>query len=397
MKNKILFTLLLFSIINLQAQDSITTKLDPGKVRDLFPSKPTVELIQSYNIPNQQAVFMKMNYGAHQIIHPEKWKNGKMDKRPRSVELIMTLHPSDQEKWNTQFHTLIGNRIIEIYKLDSVFLLDKTIKWKIVLQNKASTNATAAAQIHGIVIKYDNLLTAKEKEHYKTILNKFIVRNHRAMTNVDKLESILDRNIKKWKKMLIITDCTGSMEPYGAEVALWHLLHLNKEEVCGFTFFNDGNGIDSAKKTIGNTGGIFHSQTKNGQQIIDNIRMATIMGRGNYDTPENDLEAIIKSTQEMKEFNDVILIADNNSGIRDIELIEKIKVPIRIVICGLGDQGINIDYIKLAYHTKGTIHTIKEDIETLIRVKEGETFKIDNQLYKIDSGEILYKGINKKT
>tara|TARA_B000000475_G_C15664432_1_gene311272 strand:- start:152 stop:529 length:378 start_codon:yes stop_codon:yes gene_type:complete len=125
--------------------------------------------------------------------------------------------------------------------------------------------------------------------------------------------------------------------------------------------------------------------------------MATIMGRGNYDTPENDLEAIIKSTQEMKEFNDVILIADNNSGIRDIELIEKINVPIRIVICGLGDQGINIDYIKLAYHTKGTIHTIKEDIETLIRVKEGETFKIDNQLYEIDSGEILYKGINKKT
>ena len=79
------------------------------------------------------------------------------------------------------------------------------------------------------------------------------------------------------------------------------------------------------------------------------------------------------------------------------ELIEKINVPIRIVICGLGDQGINIDYIKLAYHTKGTIHTIKEDIETLIRVKEGETFKIDNQLYEIDSGEILYKGINKKT
>ena len=59
MKNTILSTLLLFSIINLHAQDSIATKLDPGKVRGLFPSKPTVELIESYNIPNQQAVFMK--------------------------------------------------------------------------------------------------------------------------------------------------------------------------------------------------------------------------------------------------------------------------------------------------------------------------------------------------
>ena len=115
------------------------------------------------------------------------------------------------------------------------------------------------------------------------------------MTELDKLNKILGRLSKKCKNMLIITDCTSSMEPYGAEVALWHLLQDTSNTVKNFVFFNDGDGIPTKDKVVGKTGGIHFADPKNPQEVINTIRMVNVMGKGNDDGPENDAEAVLKA------------------------------------------------------------------------------------------------------
>ena len=89
--------------------------------------------------------------------------------------------------------------------------------------------------------------------------------------------------------MLIVTDCSGSMIPYGTEVFLWHMLRYNKNNVNQFAFFNDGE----TGSTIGRAGGIHMVKVKDHQKITSALNYVTNLGVNNQDGPENDLEAII--------------------------------------------------------------------------------------------------------
>jgi len=367
--------------------------IPPGKIKNLFPKFPRVQLIEEYEMPQRNTMHIKMDYGKYKILNPEVWQNGIADKKPRMVELVMTLHPSSTKKWRDDFFKLIGNRMKKLYALDSIFLLDENIRWKISLQIKSKSSSTAKKMFHGIVIHYTPLKDKESVNKYMSSLHRSRNNRYTTMTELDKLNKILDRLKKKYKKMLIITDCTYSMEPYGAEVALWHLLQDTSTSVSNFVFFNDGDGIPTKQKVLGKTGGIHFADPKRPQEVINTIRMVTLMGKGNDDEPENDAEAVLRAMDRTPDFDEIVLIVDNNSDIRDIELLEKLDRPIRIVLCGVGQEGINYDYIKLAFHTKGTLHTVEEDISILINAKEGDKFKLDGYRYEIINGNIVCRTI----
>ena len=369
--------------------------LPPGKITNLFPKFPRVQLVEEYEMPQRNAMHIKMDYGKYKILNPADWQNGLVDKKPRMVELVMTLHPSSTKKWRDDFYKLIGNRMRKLYALDSVFLLDENIQWKISLQSHAKTSSSAKKMFHGIVIHYYPLKDEQSANNYIESLQRSRNKRVAKMTELDKLNKILGRLSKKCKNMLIITDCTSSMEPYGAEVALWHLLQDTTTTVKNFVFFNDGDGIPTKEKVVGKTGGIHFADPKNSQEVINTIRMVTLMGKGNDDAPENDAEAVLKAIDGTPDFDEVILIVDNKSDIRDIELLEELDRPIRIVLCGLGEGRINFDYIKLAFHTKGTLHTVEEDISILMDAKEGDKFKLDGYRYEIVNGNIVCLNIEK--
>ena len=82
------------------------------------------------------------------------------------------------------------------------------------------------------------------------------------------------------------------------------------------------------------------------------------------DIPENNIEAMLKAAQEYPDFQEMILIADNNACIRDYIISDSIRWPLRIILCGT-KNGINPMYLNLALKTKGSIHTIEEDIYSL--------------------------------
>jgi transcription antitermination factor NusG len=195
--------------------------------------------------------------------------------------------------------------------------------------------------------------------------------------------AVLNRN-KHWNKMLIACDLTGSMSPYSAQLFIWHRLNIDKNKSQYFVFFNDGDMTPDNKKITGKTGGIYHSKAKDFDELMKVANKTMTNGYGG-DAPENDIEALIAGIHKCKDCKDIILIADNWANLRDYSLIEKVNKPIRIILCGT-QFGINKHYLDLARATKGSVHTIEQDIKNLMDLKEGEEVEIGKQAFKIKNG-----------
>jgi hypothetical protein len=376
---------------DLIAQDSLPT-LDPGIVANIFNKKPKVMLSSAYHLKEENTTHLKMSYGGYKVLNKENWPERVIDKRPKVVDVVMTLYPSDTTNWKENFYDLINNRVVALQDLDSAFLIDKFIQWNIYLQQDKNSYYGAKNQFHGIVVHYKPLPKKEDQDHYAKLLNKWDEKRQIKIAG-NKLNEIIDRNQGKWKNMLVITDCSGSMIPYGSEVVIWHLLKHDKKNISQFVFFNDGD--PNQDKIIGNAGGVYLFETKQSGKVVKAVRHFTEKGLPyNNDCPENDVEAIIKGSNMVKQCDDIVLIADNLSGVRDISLVNKIKKPVRIVLCGVTNGLINPDYIKLAYETKGSIHTIEEDIEQFVKTKHGQIIAIDNLTFKVDDDELVL--INKK-
>lgn len=175
---------------------------------------------------------------------------------------------------------------------------------------------------------------------------------------------VFDRH-PEWKSILVVNDWTGSMYGYGAQVLQWHILNIEKSEIISMTLFNDGDHKASEDKLPGETEGIYTELADNVPDLVDLFNYVMLQGSGG-DGPENDIEAILAAVNEFENFSEIVLIADNNACVRDIELADRIGKPVRIILCGYDPKvGINPHYVYLAKITGGGIYTIEEDLENL--------------------------------
>ena len=372
---------------NLMAQDSLSN-LDPGKISQIFTSKPKVNLSSTYSLSKENTTHLKMSYGGYKVLNKENWPERMVDRRPKVVDIVMTLYPSDTANWRDDFFDLIKNRVLALYDLDSAFLIDKFIKWNIYLQDNKNYYSGAKNQFHGIVVHYKPLPKKKQQNDYTELLHKWDQRRYIKIAG-RKLNKIIDRNRGKWNDMLVITDCSGSMIPYGTEVVLWHMLRHDKKNISQFVFFNDGDSLNKSK-AIGDAGGVYRFYSKEPDKVVKAVKYYTKLGYNfNNDCPENDVEAIIKGSEMVEKFNDIILVADNGSGIRDISIVNQIKKPVRIVLCGAENGTIHPDYKELAYRTKGSIHTIEQDIYKFMKNKDGKVIAIGNMNFKVEENQLV--------
>jgi antitoxin component YwqK of YwqJK toxin-antitoxin module len=209
------------------------------------------------------------------------------------------------------------------------------------------------------------------------------------------LDDTLDHTIYKvftrnnWKKTIIVTDLTASMYPYAKEINTWLKLHFMKDTLQQtFVFFNDGDTKKDDQKRIGNTGGIYYCRAKSSDDLINTMKVCIKKGEGG-DSPENVIEAILAALKKIRKPDNIILIADNWAKVRDLILLNRIKVPVRVILCGVYEgMEINTDYLNIAYKTKGSVHTIEQDISELINQTSGKRFNINGFDYIIKNGSI---------
>lgn len=334
--------------------------------------------VEKYEIDSltDQQFFLRMDYGTSTILNPDTLFDRLRGKVVERVELIYT--DFSQSKTFSQ-PKLNRARLRGLYYLDrSVF--NGLTDWKVVAQTGAKSASEGSQFFHGFVISYAT--------PDKSYLDRLIFNEGEALPDSTVL-TVFERN-KEWRKMLVVADLTGSMSPYTAQVMLWLKLNQSNKKSEHFTFFNDGDKKSTDEKVIGSTGGIYHS---NSEKFVDILALAKETMKNGYggDDPENDIEAILSGLARCSQCEDVVIIADNNANMRDIDLAIQIKKPVKVIVCG-SDGEINTEYLDLARLTKGSIHTIEQDILNLMEVKEGEVIKIDEFQYKIKDGKFIQIG-----
>lgn len=183
----------------------------------------------------------------------------------------------------------------------------------------------------------------------------------RTTTHLELLRQLLRHNRRN---SVFVVDVTCSMDAYVEEYLLWLVLQHNARKIRGCVFFNDGDGCPDMAKIAGQTGGI-RACGNSLRQIADTL-VASIAYGCSGDEAENDIEALLHAQALYPDAKELLLVADNNSAVRDMALLDSLKVPIRVFLCGRREGSTPLppheDYVTIAYRTGGSLHTMEDDI-----------------------------------
>jgi hypothetical protein len=345
----LLFFLLLSTVCYIQAQSAADVKTTHSEVRSYTPQKPE---------SNQLNIQLHVDYGGAEIINVFDVALigfGEI----KSIKLYYSDFPKGKD-----FKQLNLSRIQDFLDLSG---LSPTIPIELVKQTQCNSQEEAKSLFHGfeIILEIEEIdFTAIQLD---TAFKDFVV------------EAVLDRN--DWTEMLVVSDLTGSMSPYASQLFLWLKLNTIEDKINQFVFFNDGNTTMDVDKKIGSTGGIFETRSKEYDEV-EMLATQCMMNGSGGDLPENDLEALIKGLELCPDCKENILIVDNNSPVRDFELLKQIKKPIRIILCG-SYGNVNAQYLNIARRTKGSVHLMEEDLFHLMELNEGESITVDGKTFII--------------
>jgi hypothetical protein len=177
---------------------------------------------------------------------------------------------------------------------------------------------------------------------------------------------VFDR--QDWKDVVVVCDWTASMYHFATPILLWHNrknAQSDTSSIQNFVFFNDGDDTPNKEKKIGSTGGIYATKTGSVDEALQAMEESKAAGTGG-DFPENDVEALLYAQKSNPKAKSLVLIADNMASVRDIELLEELaksEIPVHILIARTEEIDlIRAEYWDIAIQTKGTIHTLTQDI-----------------------------------
>ncbi|HET6225069.1 MAG TPA: hypothetical protein VFF27_02245, partial [Bacteroidia bacterium] len=327
---------------------------------------------------------LKARYGDSEILNPEDAKVLEAAGcNIISVDVVYT----DFKKRDVQ-DKLNRKRLTELYFLLPDVFKQSLTQWKYVEQLGYSTEEGARKLFHGIVIKYMKV-PAYKPEELKSMFSDLKTTKLRDTC----LFRFLDKYVKFKAEELVCVDLTGSMSPYYFQVFVW--LNLKQTTVpLNFSFFNDGNETPDYMKKTGDAGGVYLFRTNSIDTITSYAYNCMLNGNGG-DTPENNVESILKGVKKYPDSKEIIMIVDNWADMRDYALISEIKNHVRVVVCGTNLYGIktpvNTQYLDLAKRTGGSIHTMEEDIEDLAKKRDGDEIIIGGDKFVLRGGKFYKK------
>ncbi|WNJ19822.1 hypothetical protein [Pontibacter sp. G13] len=312
-----------------------------------------------------------------------------------AIDLVYTRYPWDFNDWLTDYDWLLENRLKSLYELQPAWFERDDIQWRYILQTDCKSEPEAMQYFHGFVLHLamqDRSLVDSLSQQDPVIRKVAKVMFEGPLPDSTAFK-VLERH-PEWTQKLVVMDWTSSMYTKGATVMNWQSKHLNQNAIENLVIFNDGNWTPHNLKKIGKTGGIYHIQPNNLNDVLALMAKVKKNGLGG-DPAENDIEALLRATHNIEEFGEVILIPDRNSSIRDWRLMPKLEHPVRIILfsgrkereVGLGrarmvtSTWVHPHYLTLASITGGSIHTEDEDIWHLSTLKTGDTFSFGRFVY----------------
>lgn len=390
-------TLLLLFSLNLVAQDKAKEKFT--KAERGSTSKIDLKVSDSINF------FFPMTFADKEFVSVVGLARLKPEQL-QTVELFYTDFPKGKD-----FEKLNLSRFRKLFEVAPSLFDAEHIQWKITAQTECYNKSEAQDLFHGFVLRKKPAEVKEEKKTDKPKISiQELAKKDPIVRDSLKFWELLDKGIAptkdsavlkiltrfpNWKDLLIVNDWTGSMYEFGLEVLLWYKINeIRQKDIKRIVFFNDGDSLPDNKKIIGKTGGIYLSDDSITLEGLISKMVACMRGGYGGDIPENDLEAVLAGLESCPDCKEVILIADSRSLVRDMALLSKIKKPVHVILCG-SDKGVVLDYVKIAYETGGTIHTIEQDIMTLASYTDGKRI-IDFAGVKLIFGSGQFEVFNKK-
>ena len=355
MLRNFIFIILLSSSHYIFSQNKHFTKEDLElNSKTILEEKFIVKYVNKYSESMNNSIFLENGYASYTLKNPQEYLDiKKINVNILSVTLIYTNYPANKDLWRTNYRYLITSRLKELFKLDSN-LNSNTIKWGIQLQTDCNSESQAQLLPHGIEIEYVFLTkdsidtiniiekkregiqeadTSSKNNSDEKQIRDFIKRINSQTDST--IERVFNRH-NEWKNSLVVMDWTGSMQKFGAQVILWHTLNLKRSGIKHLAIFNDVHNEVNGK--IGD--GVYCTELTDIKKVIKLMKKAKNEMVKNEEIEENNIEAILKGMEKFSEFSEVIMIADNRSCMKDYYMIDKIKVPVKIILCGTSG-GIN--------------------------------------------------------
>jgi hypothetical protein len=346
--------------------------------------------------------------------------------RIEKIELVYTESPGD---------SLFDQRHLNwqrLHQLNKILpeALAPTVSWKLVSQRGSGKAGELNTYFHGFIIQWVMPPSEASVEYEMNEMDKYFLPATKTATDSPGTKYLIDiysagarprtveiikpvvaaitalpifgsdtvvrrvfsRN-RKWKQMEIVCDVTGSMSPYSAQVMAWYKMNTDDKKVKRFVFFNDGDLKPDHTKNIGSTGGIYEISSSHFTDVYGKMKEAMNAGWGG-DGPENNLEALLYSqnlNNENPEGGELVMIADNWATPRDTSLMNKLKRPVRIILCG-AQFFINPAYLNIARATGGSVHLMEKDLEDLAKMREGEVLIIGSKKFTLRGGKFIPEG-----
>ena len=362
---------------------------------------------------------LKMSYGISEFADTTGfWQLNNAD--ILSVDLVYSDYPSGQD-----LKDLNRKRYLSLLKLFPFLSGNKETTWQMIRQTNGKDKESSANLLHGFVINYRPPYTTTEADSEIAYIKKVTdelpkppVEETKPGAKVrywdviygkgDKIKkepfdtaAMLKRNkalAPEWtdstvfritqrnhfKDALVVMDVTGSMSPYSAQVLGWLSAQDNVKFIA---CFNDGNNRAEYDKPLGNTGGIYGEPYQDLTQASKLITTTMSKGGGGM-RPENDCEALLKAIELCQDCKDVVLIADSWAPVRDIDLVQQIKKPVKVVVCG-GSVGVHTDYITIAAITHGSLYFRDGDLLDLSPLLHNQRLTIRGKDYYMVNGKAV--------
>lgn len=370
---------------------------NPAAYRNLFESSLPIQELAIYSRKEKEnTVVLENGYASYAFLNQD-WPPQGDSVVPVSVNIIFTKYPKERSFWLTDYHWLLAKRLEALFDLDPRFN-HPSVSFRITLQTACDNEFEAMQLFHGMELGYRKLRTEetptdqdeqaiskqgdipeRENEQNKVVLKKikrFMVRQQYSMDSM--VFNAFDRH-PEWEDALVVIDWTGSMYGHGAEVLLWHAMNEEQSGITHIALFNDGDGKKARKKEVGFTGGVYTSPASPVTKPVKLFNKVKNKGNGG-DSPENDMEALIKAIQAFPASKEVVLVADNRSCIRDFLLVHCIERPIHAILTDTR-KGINHQYINLAWRTGGSLHWDSEDLYGIDSLMAQDSLEIMDERY----------------